>query len=388
MAVDKKVRVAIIGVGNCASALVQGVHYYRDAKPEDFVPGLMHVDLGGYHIRDIEFTAAFDIDTNKVGKDLSEAIYTLPNNTYRFADVPNMGVKVYRGMTHDGLGKYLSQIIKKAPGQTDDIVKILKDTKTDVVINYLPVGSETATKWYVEQILKAGVGFVNCIPVFIAREKYWQERFKEQNLPMIGDDIKSQVGATIVHRVMTHLFRERGVLLERTMQLNVGGNTDFYNMLERDRLESKKISKTNAVTSELDYDIGADNVHIGPSDYVPWLQDRKWAYIRLEGRTFGDVPLNAELKLEVWDSPNSAGVVIDAVRLVKLALNHGLSGTLEGPSAYLMKSPPVQHSDSLAHEMTETFIRDYALGETNDGAEVKQDRELPKEDLNGHKVGA
>ena len=390
MAGDKKVRVAIIGVGNCASALVQGVHYYRDAKPEDFVPGLMHVNLGGYHIRDIEFTAAFDIDTNKVGKDLSEAIYASPNNTYRFADVPNMGVNVYRGMTHDGLGKYLSQIIKKAPGQTDDIVKILKDTKTDVVINYLPVGSETATKWYVEQILKAGVGFVNCIPVFIAREQYWQERFKEHNLPLIGDDIKSQVGATIVHRVMTHLFRERGVLLERTMQLNVGGNTDFYNMLERERLESKKISKTNAVTSQLDYDIGADNVHIGPSDYVPWLQDRKWAYIRLEGRTFGDVPLNAELKLEVWDSPNSAGVVIDAVRMVKLALNHGLSGTLEGPSAYLMKSPPMQHSDSLAHEMTETFIRDYALEQTDNAAATatKQDGELPKENLNGHKIEA
>jgi myo-inositol-1-phosphate synthase len=361
MAGDKKVRVAIIGVGNCASALVQGIHYYRDAKSDDFVPGLMHVDLGGYHIKDIEFTAAFDIDGNKVGKDLSEAIHTAPNNTYRFADVPNLGIKVHRGMTHDGLGKYLSRIIKKASGQTDNIVKILRDTKTDVVVNYLPVGSETATKWYVEQVLQAKVGFVNCIPVFIGREKYWQERFIQQNLPMIGDDIKSQVGATIVHRILTHLFRERGVRLERTMQLNVGGNTDFYNMLERERLESKKVSKTNAVTSQLDYEIGADNVHIGPSDYVPWLQDRKWAYIRMEGRTFGDVPLNAELKLEVWDSPNSAGVVIDAVRLIKLALNHGLSGTLEGPSAYLMKAPPVQHPDSLAHEMTETFIRKYAI---------------------------
>lgn len=357
----KKVRVAIIGVGNCASALVQGVHYYRNAKPEDFVPGLMHVDLGGYHINDIEFSAAFDIDENKVGKDLSEAIFTSPNNTYRFANVPPLGVKVSRGMTHDGLGKYLSQIIKKAPGQTDNIVGILKETKTDVVINYLPVGSETATKWYVEQILEAKVGFINCIPVFIAREQYWQERFKEKNLPMIGDDIKSQVGATIVHRILTHLFRERGVLLERTMQLNVGGNTDFYNMLERERLESKKISKTNAVTSQLDYEMSADNVHIGPSDYIPWLEDRKWAYIRLEGRTFGDVPLNAELKLEVWDSPNSAGVVIDAVRLIKLALDHGLSGTLEGPSAYLMKSPPVQYSDTIAHEMTERFIHEYAM---------------------------
>ena len=360
MVSGNKVRVAIIGVGNCASSLVQGVHYYKDAKEEDLVPGLMHVNLGGYHVNDIEFSAAFDIDANKVGKDLSEAIYTKPNNTYRFADVPMLNTKVYRGMTHDGLGKYLSQIIKKAPGQTDDIVRILKDTGTDVVINYLPVGSETATKWYVEQILKAGVGFVNCIPVFIARENYWQQRFIEAGLPMIGDDIKSQVGATIVHRVLTRLFRERGVKLERTMQLNVGGNTDFYNMLERDRLESKKISKTNAVTSQLDYDIGAENVHIGPSDYVEWLSDRKWAYIRMEGTTFGDVPLNVELKLEVWDSPNSAGVVIDAVRLVKIARDRGLSGTLEGPSAYLMKSPPVQYSDDIAHEMTEAFITDDA----------------------------
>lgn len=356
----KKVRVAIIGVGNCASSLVQGVHYYQNAKDDDFVPGLMHVDLGGYHISDIEFTAAFDVDTNKVGKDLSEAIYTAPNNTYRFADVPFLNAPVYRGMTHDGLGKYLSKIITKAPGQTADIVKILQDTKTDVVINYLPVGSETATKWYVEQILQAGVGFVNCVPVFIAREQYWQDRFKERHLPMIGDDIKSQVGATIVHRVLTRLFRERGVKLERTMQLNVGGNTDFYNMLDRDRLESKKISKTNAVTSQLDYDLGADNVHIGPSDYVPWLEDRKWAYIRLEGRTFGDVPLNVELKLEVWDSPNSAGVVIDAVRLVKIGLDRGLSGTLEGPSSYLMKSPPVQYHDDIARKLTEAYIQNDA----------------------------
>lgn len=365
MASGNKVRVAIIGVGNCASSLVQGVHYYQNAKEEDLVPGLMHVNLGGYHVNDIEFSAAFDIDTNKVGKDLSEAIYTKPNNTYRFADVPMLNTKVYRGMTHDGLGKYLSQIIQKAPGQTDDIVRILKDTGTDVVINYLPVGSETATKWYVEQILKAGVGFVNCIPVFIARENYWQQRFVEAGLPMIGDDIKSQVGATIVHRVLTRLFRERGVKLERTMQLNVGGNTDFYNMLERDRLESKKISKTNAVTSQLDYDIGAENVHIGPSDYVEWLSDRKWAYIRLEGTTFGDVPLNVELKLEVWDSPNSAGVVIDAVRLVKIARDRGLSGTLEGPSAYLMKSPPIQYTDDIAHEMTESFIDDDAPASLN-----------------------
>jgi myo-inositol-1-phosphate synthase len=357
----KKVRVAIIGVGNCASSLVQGVHYYRDAQPDDFVPGLMHVNLGGYHISDIEFSAAFDIDQNKVGKDIGEAIYAAPNNTYRFADVPKLGAQVYRGMTHDGLGKYLSQVITKAPRQTDDIVHILKDTGTDVIINYLPVGSETATKWYVEQILQAGVGFVNCIPVFIAREQYWQDRFREANLPMIGDDIKSQVGATIVHRMLARLFRERGVKLERTMQLNVGGNTDFYNMLERERLESKKISKTNAVTSQLDYDLGGENVHIGPSDYVAWLADRKWAYIRLEGRTFGDVPLNVELKLEVWDSPNSAGVVIDAVRMVKLALDRGISGTLEGPSAYLMKSPPVQYHDDIAREMTEAFIQDESM---------------------------
>src|SRR5215469_13013075 len=381
---NKKVRVAMIGVGNCASALVQGVHYYRDAKPDEFVPGLMHVNLGGYHIKDIEFVAAFDVDQNKVGKDLGEAIYTAPNNTYRFADVPNLGVKVHRGMTHDGLGKYLSRIIKKAAGQTDDIVTILKETKTDVLINYLPVGSETATKWYVEQVLKAGVGFVNCIPVFIAREKYWQERFKQENLPMIGDDIKSQVGATIVHRILTHLFRERGVRLERTMQLNVGGNTDFYNMLERDRLESKKISKTNAVTSQLDYDIGADNVHIGPSDYVAWLSDRKWAYIRLEGRTFGDVPLNVELKLEVWDSPNSAGVVIDALRCAKLAKDRGIGGALLGPAGYFMKSPPVQYHDEDARRMTEEFITQYGRTEqevkSNGKHEVEPEvvHELPK----------
>ena len=354
---NKKVRVAIIGVGNCASAFVQGVFYYKNAKEKDKVPGIMHVNLGGYHIRDIEFTAAFDIDANKVGKDLSEAIYTYPNNTYRFCDVPNLGVPVHRGMTHDGLGKYLKQIITKAPGKTADIVSILQETKTDVVVNYLPVGSEMATKWYVEQVLTAGCGFVNCIPVFIGREEYWQSRFKEHKLPMIGDDIKSQVGATIVHRVLTRLFRDRGVILERTSQLNVGGNMDFWNMLERSRLESKKISKTGAVTSQLDYDIGADNIHIGPSDYVAWLTDRKWAHIRLEGRSFGDVPLNIELKLEVWDSPNSAGVVIDAVRCCKLGLDRGLSGTLPGPAAYFMKTPPVQYTDDEARKMVEDFIK-------------------------------
>jgi myo-inositol-1-phosphate synthase len=354
-----KVRVAIVGVGNCASSLIQGVEYYKDAKEEDFVPGLMHVNLGGYHIRDIEFSAAFDVDKDKVGKDLSEAIWSGQNNTYKFSDVPRLGVTVQRGMTHDGLGVYLSKVIEKAPGETSDIVRILQDTGTDVVVNYLPVGSEQATKWYVEQVLNAGCAMVNCIPVFIARESYWQQRFKEKGLPIIGDDIKSQVGATIAHRVLTRLFRERGVKLERTSQLNVGGNTDFLNMLERSRLESKKISKTNAVTSQLDYDIGEDNVHIGPSDYVPWLTDRKWAYIRMEGRTFGDVPLNMEMKLEVWDSPNSAGVVIDAVRCLKLALDHGLSGTIEGPSAYFMKSPPVQYADAVARQMTESFIDTY-----------------------------
>jgi len=354
-----KVRVAIIGAGNCASSFVQGVHFYRDAKGDDFVPGLMHVNLGGYHISDIEFSAAIDIDANKVGKDLAEAIFTWPNNTYKFCDVPKTGLIVQRGMTHDGLGKYLKKIIKKAPGDTVDIVKLLKDTGTDVVVSYLPVGSEHATKWYVEQILEAGCGFVNCIPVFIAREQYWQKRFEERGLPVIGDDIKSQVGATIAHRVLTRLFRERGVRLERTSQLNIGGNTDFLNMLERERLASKKISKTNAVTSQLDYDIGSKNVHIGPSDYVEWLDDRKWAYIRMEGTTFGNVPLNIELKMEVWDSPNSAGVVIDAVRCCKLALDNGLKGALLGPSAYFKKSPPVQYTNSEAREMVEEFIRKY-----------------------------
>ena len=358
----KKVRVGIIGVGNCASSLVQGVEYYKNAADDDFVPGLMHVNLGGYHISDIEFSAAIDIDADKVGKDLSEAIFSGQNNTYKFASVPAAGVKVERGMTHDGLGKYLSQVITKAPGKTADIVKVLQDTGTDVVINYLPVGSETATKWYVEQILQAGCGFVNCIPVFIGREQYWRQRFEEAQLPVIGDDIKSQVGATIIHRTLARLFRERGVRLERTMQLNVGGNTDFYNMLERDRLESKKISKTNAVTSQLDYDIGADNVHIGPSDYVAWLSDRKWAYIRLEGRTFGDVPLNVEMKLEVWDSPNSAGVVIDAVRCAKLAKDAGVGGALLGPSAYFMKSPAIQYTDEQARLMTEEYISEFAQG--------------------------
>jgi myo-inositol-1-phosphate synthase len=355
----EKVRVAVVGVGNCASSLVQGVEHYRDADPEESVPGLMHVDLGGYHVGDVEFTAAFDIDADKVGKDLSEAIWSGQNNTYRFAEVPPLDVPVSRGMTHDGLGKYLSEKITKAPGKTADIVSILRETKTDVVVSYLPVGAEQATKWYVEQVLQAGCAFVNCIPVFIAREDYWGERFRRAGLPIIGDDIKSQVGATIVHRALAQLFGDRGVKLVRTSQLNVGGNMDFYNMLERERLESKKVSKTGAVTSIMGHVLPEEDVYIGPSDYVPWLGDRKWAHIRLEGQAFGDVPLTAEMKLEVWDSPNSAGIVIDAVRLCKLALNHGVGGPLEEPSSYLMKSPPVQTRDSVARDRTEEFIERY-----------------------------
>jgi myo-inositol-1-phosphate synthase len=359
---SKKIRVAIVGVGNCASSLIQGRYYYENAAETDFVPGLMHVNLGGYHVRDIEFVAAFDIDKNKVGKDLSEAIYEKPNNTIVFQKVPHLGVKVERGMTHDGLGKYLSQIIEKAPGPTADVVGILKERKVDVLINYLPVGSEEATKWYMEQALAAGVGVVNCIPVFIAREPYWQRRFAEKGLPLIGDDIKSQVGATISHRVLTRLFMDRGVRVDRTYQLNFGGNTDFLNMLERERLESKKISKTNAVTSMLDYDIDPDNIHVGPSDHVPWLLDRKYCYIVMEGTTFGDVPLKCEMKLEVWDSPNSAGVVIDALRCLRLGLDRGLKGTLVAPSAYLKKSPPIQMPDDIAYNRVQAFIR----GEDNE----------------------
>ncbi|MEA2179616.1 MAG: myo-inositol-phosphate synthase [Solirubrobacteraceae bacterium] len=351
-----KVRVAIIGVGNCAAAFVQGVEFYKDADPAQDVPGLMHVDLGGYHVRDIEFTAAFDIDAEKVGKDLGDAIWSGQNNTIEFAKVGKLGVPVHRGMTHDGLGKYLKQRITKAPGETADIVEILKETKTDVVVSYLPVGSEDATKWYVEQVLEAGCGFVNCIPVFIAREDYWDKRFQKAGVPIVGDDIKSQVGATIVHRTLARLFHERGVRVQHTSQLNVGGNMDFFNMLERERLESKKISKTNAVTSIMGHELPADDVHVGPSDYVPWLTDRKWAHIRIEGQAFGDVPLNMELKLEVWDSPNSAGIVIDAVRCCKLALNEGISGQLDGPSSYLMKSPHTQRPDHLAREASEQFI--------------------------------
>jgi len=357
---DDKVRVALIGVGDCASSLVQGVEYYKDATSDDFVPGLMHVDLGGYHIRDVEFSAAFDVTTDKVGKDLSEAIWAHPNNTIKFSDVPKSGVTIQRGMTHDGLGKYLSEIVEKAPGETADVAGILKETGTDVVVNYLPVGSEEATKWYTEQVLAAGCAMVNCMPVFIAKENYWDKRFKQAGVPIIGDDIKSQVGATITHRVLMGIFRDRGVRVDRTFQLNFGGNSDFLNMLERERLESKKISKTYAIKSTVPYELEEKNIHVGPSDHVPWLEDRKWAYIRLEGTSFGDVPLNAELKIEVWDSPNSAGVVIDAVRLAKLALDNGISGTLAAPSSYLMKSPPVQHPDDEARDLTEEFIRKHA----------------------------
>ena len=358
-----KIKVGIIGVGNCASSLVQGIEKYRAVEEEAFIPGLMHPVLGGYHIGDIEIVAAFDIDRNKVGKDVSEAIFTEPNNTIKFSEVPNLGVKVDRGMTHDGIGRYVSDLVVKSDESTSDIERILKERECDVVINYLPVGSEEATRWYAEQILLAGCGMINCVPVFIGRESYWQKRFNDRGLPIIGDDIKSQVGATITHRVLTHLFRQRGVKLEHTYQLNFGGNTDFLNMLERERLQSKKISKTNSVKSMLDYDIGADNIHIGPSDYVPWLEDRKYCYIKMEGSGFGDVPINLELKLKVWDSPNSAGVVIDAIRCSKLALDRGVSGTLVGPSAYFMKSPPIQYPDDTARELLEGYIEDRENGE-------------------------
>jgi len=353
---SKKVRVAIIGVGNCASSLVQGIQFYKDAADDALVPGIMHPHLAGYHIRDIEFTMGIDVNVTKVGKDLCEAIFAEPNNTYKFAKVPQLNAPVVRGMTHDGLGKYLSGMITKAPGPTADIVKLLKDTKTDVVVNFLPVGSEMATKWYVEQAIEAGCAFVNGIPVFIASSEYWAKRFRDAKLPILGDDIKSQVGATILHRQLATLFIDRGVRIDRTYQLNFGGNTDFLNMLERERLESKKISKTNAVTSMIPYDLGHDNVHVGPSDHVPWLTDRKWAYIRMEGTTFGDVPLNIEVKLEVWDSPNSAGVMIDAIRCAKIALDRKLSGPIIGPSSYFFKTPPKQFRDDICREKVEAFI--------------------------------
>ena len=352
------IKVAVIGVGNCASSLVQGLEKYRDVGSEDEVPGIMHPVMGEYGIGDIEVVAAFDINESKVGLDLSEAILAEPNNTVKFADVPHTGVTVQRGRAHDGIGHYVSDMVKKAPGGTADISGTLQEREVDVVINYLPVGSEEATRWYAEQVLAAKVGFINCIPVFIAsgENDYWQKRFRDAGAPIIGDDIKSQVGATIVHRTLARLFMDRGVRLDDTFQLNFGGNTDFLNMLERDRLVSKKISKTQSVRSQIDNEIQADNIHIGPSDHVPWLSDRKWAYIRLEGTSFGDVPLNIELKLEVWDSPNSAGVVIDAIRCAKIARDRGIGGPILAPSAYFMKSPPVQYHDEVAREMVEDFI--------------------------------
>ena len=352
----RKVRTAIVGVGNCASSLVQGIEFYRDAKEGDLIPGLMHVSVGPYHIHDIEIVCAFDVDADKVGKDVSEAIFSGRNNTIKICEVPRLGATVYRGPTLDGFGKYYREVIKEHSSQPVNVAEVLARHRVDVLINYLPVGSEKAAHFYVEEGLKAGCGIVNCIPVFVAREEIWQGRFRKYGLPIVGDDIKSQVGATIVHRVLAKLFNDRGVVLDRTAQLNVGGNMDFMNMLERERLESKKISKTDAVVSQLNHGIDKDNIHIGPSDYVAWLDDRKWAYIRLEGREFGDVPVSLEFKLEVWDSPNSAGIVIDAVRCCKLAMDRGLSGALIGPSAYFMKSPPVQYSDDVARQMVEDFI--------------------------------
>lgn len=358
------IRTAIVGVGNCASSLIQGVEFYRGADAEDFVPGLMHVDLGGYRPSDIEFSAAFDVSAAKVGKNLTEAILASPNNTARFATVPPSDVRVLRGPTLDGLGRYLHDSVPESTETPVDVATALQASGTEVLVSYLPVGSEAATRWYAEQALAAGCAFVNCVPVFIASDAGWQQRFTERGLPLIGDDIKSQVGATIVHRVLTDLFRRRGVRLDRTYQLNFGGNSDFLNMLERERLESKKISKTQAVTSQLGHAMATDRVHVGPSDYVPWLEDRKWCYIRMEGTTFGNVPIQCEVKLEVWDSPNSAGVVIDAVRCARLALDRGISGVLGAPSAYFMKSPPVQMSDDEARHALADFIEKLSAGVT------------------------
>jgi myo-inositol-1-phosphate synthase len=360
------VRIAIVGVGNCASSLVQGLQYYRDADPSDDVPGLMHVELGGYHVRDVEVVAAFDVDGKKVGKDVAEAIWSEPNNTIRFADVPPLGVTVSRGHTLDGLGEYYRATIEESDEPEADVVQVLRDARADVLISYLPVGSEEAARFYATCALEAGVAFVNCLPVFIASDPAWAKRFADAGIPIVGDDIKSQVGATITHRMLAKLFGDRGAHLDRTYQLNFGGNMDFMNMLERKRLVSKKISKTQSVQSQLDVPLDKDAIHIGPSDHVPWLEDRKWAMIRLEGRNFGDVPISIELKLEVWDSPNSAGVVIDAVRCAKLALDRGIGGPLIGPSAYFMKSPPVQFSDEAAREMVEAFIQGNGAAEDQD----------------------
>jgi myo-inositol-1-phosphate synthase len=354
---SKKVRVAIAGIGNCASSLVQGVTYYRDASPDDDVPGLMHVTLGEYHVGDVEFVAAFDVDAAKVGLDLGKAIFSGQNNTIKFAEIGGLGVQVQRGPTFDGLGEFYRETVEESPAEPVDVAQALRDSGADVLVSYLPVGSENAQKHYAQACLDAGVAFVNAIPVFIASDPVWAKRFEDAGIPIVGDDIKSQVGATIVHRILTRLFEDRGVELDHTYQLNFGGNMDFKNMLERKRLKSKKISKTQSVTSQMDRVVEADDVHIGPSDHVPWLDDRKWCYIRMEGRNFGDVPLNLELKLEVWDSPNSAGVIIDAVRCAKLALDRGIGGPLLGPSAYFMKSPPVQYRDEEARKMVETFAQ-------------------------------
>ncbi len=373
-----KVRVGIVGVGNCASSLVQGIEYYAKAKSNEFVPGLMHVELGPYHVSDVEFSCAFDVDSNKVGLDLAEAIWIEPNNTIKFSDVPETGVTVQRGHTYDGLGQYYKEVVTESALPPVDIAQVLRDTQTDVLVSYLPVGSEQAARFYAEQALEAGVAFVNCMPVFIATNEEWAQRFVKKGVPIIGDDIKSQLGATISHRVLSKLFENRGVTIDHTYQLNFGGNMDFMNMLERSRLQSKKISKTQSVTSQIDNGIDKEDIHIGPSDHVPWLKDRKWAYIRIEGREFGDIPVNIELKLEVWDSPNSAGVVIDAVRCAKLALDRGIGGPLLAPSAYFMKSPPVQYTDSEAHELVEQFI----LGDTvasNGAAAISLDPALKRQ---------
>jgi myo-inositol-1-phosphate synthase len=361
------VRVAVVGVGNCASSLVQGVHYYADAQTGDDVPGLMHVDLGGYHVSDLEFVAAFDVDAKKVGRDLAEAIVAPPNNTIQFAEVPPIGVDVQRGPTLDGFGEYYRETSEESDAAPVDVAAALRESGAEVLVCYLPVGSEEAARYYAEQALAAGVAFVNCLPVFIASDPTWAQRFTAAGVPIVGDDIKSQVGATITHRMLARLFEDRGAAIDRTYQLNFGGNMDFMNMLERKRLTSKKVSKTQSVTSQLDTPIGRDDIHIGPSDHVPWLEDRKWAYIRMEGRNFGDVPISVEIKLEVWDSPNSAGVVIDAVRCAKLALDRGIGGPLLGPSSYFMKSPPAQFTDDVCHRMVEEFIAG-PVGEVGDFA--------------------
>ncbi len=367
-----KVRVAIAGVGNCASSLVQGIEHYEKARSGERVPGLMHVDLGPYHVSDVEFSCAFDVDSNKVGLDLAEAIWVEPNNTIKFADVPKTGVEVQRAPTYDGLGKYYREVVTESELPPVDVAKVLRDTETDVLVSYMPVGSEQAARFYAEQALEAGVALVNCMPVFIATSEDWAQRFTKRRVPIIGDDIKSQVGATISHRMLSKLFEDRGVVIDHTYQLNFGGNMDFMNMLERDRLKSKKISKTQSVTSQINNGIDAEDIHIGPSDHVPWLRDRKWAYIRIEGREFGDVPVSMELKLEVWDSPNSAGVVIDAVRCAKLAMDRSIGGPLLAASSYFMKSPPVQYADAEAHDLVEDFIsgRDHVRVETNGNGRV------------------